>query len=115
VEHVTVNEGGQAIVGNITPGVEGLFAKNQSNLMKREYSFQKCSALLRNFKAHARAVQGSRGAGLDRFHGARGGAPKGKANGAYKHGLFMAEAIEERQSLRQLIMEAKQFVRDLGE
>ena len=76
----------------------------------------KSSALLGNLKAHARAVQGSRGAGwtVCRFHGARGGAPKGKANGAYKHGLFTAEAIEERRALHRLMREARQFVRDLG-
>ena len=27
-----------------------------------------------------------------RFHGARGGAPKGKANGAWKHGRFTDDA-----------------------
>jgi hypothetical protein len=32
-----------------------------------------------------------------RFHGARGGAPKGKANGSYKHGLYTQEAKAERR------------------
>jgi hypothetical protein len=38
-----------------------------------------------------------------RVHGARGGAPKGKANGAYRHGILTAEAIEERRALRSLV------------
>ena len=85
--------------------------------MKREYSFQiapRCSATSKRTRERCKAPAVT-GWTVCRFHGARGGAPKGKANGAYKHGLFTAEAIEERQSLRQLIREAKQFVRDLGE
>jgi hypothetical protein len=31
-----------------------------------------------------------------RFHGARGGAPKGKRNGMYRHGFYTNEAHEER-------------------
>lgn len=38
-----------------------------------------------------------------RMHGAGGGAPKGKANGKYRHGLRTAEAAEERRNARQLI------------
>ena len=45
-----------------------------------------------------------------RFHGARGGAPKGKANGAYRHGLYTAEAIEERRALRKLLRESRELL-----
>jgi hypothetical protein len=45
------------------------------------------------------AVKGYR---VCRFHGARGGAPKGKKNGAYCHGNFTKEAISRRQALRVL-------------
>ena len=38
-----------------------------------------------------------------RFHGARGGAPKGKRHGMYRHGLFTQEAIAERRMLRELL------------
>jgi hypothetical protein len=37
--------------------------------------------------------------------GASPGAPKGKANGNYKHGRFTAEAIESRRRLNALIRE----------
>lgn len=45
------------------------------------------------------AVKGFR---VCRFHGARGGAPKGEKNGAYRHGNFTKEAISRRQALRVL-------------
>ena len=38
-----------------------------------------------------------------RVHGARGGGPKGKRNGNYKHGLYTNEAIEERRALSALL------------
>ena len=42
-----------------------------------------------------------------RFHGAGGGGPKGKGNGAYRHGLHTAEAVAERRALTDLLPEAK--------
>ena len=45
-----------------------------------------------------------------RFHGARGGAPKGKANGAYRHGLYTVEAVEERRWMKGLLDEAREMV-----
>ena len=38
-----------------------------------------------------------------RFHGAGGGAPKGKRNGNYKHGLYTNKAIEGRRALSALL------------
>jgi hypothetical protein len=38
-----------------------------------------------------------------RFHGARGGGPKGNRNGMYRHGLFTTEAKAERRLLRELL------------
>ncbi len=38
-----------------------------------------------------------------RYHGAGGGAPKGKRNGNYKHGLYTKEAIEEHRALSSLL------------
>ena len=45
-----------------------------------------------------------------RFHGARGGAPKGQANGAYRHGLYTAKAAEERRRLRELLDQVRETV-----
>lgn len=43
--------------------------------------------------------------------GAKGsGAPKGRANGSYRHGLFTCEAIEGRRQIQALIAEARELV-----
>jgi hypothetical protein len=47
-----------------------------------------------------------RGWNICRFHGARGGAPKGKANGAWKQGLFSEGAKTERLLVRLLLKDA---------
>ena len=42
-----------------------------------------------------------------RFHGARGGAPKGTAHGRYRHGKFTCEAIRQRRVLSALVRAVK--------
>ncbi|MGE4249045.1 MAG: hypothetical protein AB7F09_06630 [Parvibaculaceae bacterium] len=42
-----------------------------------------------------------------RFHGARGGAPKGPANGAYRTGQHTKEAKTARQQVRHLLKQSK--------
>jgi hypothetical protein len=42
-----------------------------------------------------------------RFHGARGGGPKGARNGAYRHGLHTAEAVAERRAVSALLRRAR--------
>lgn len=84
----------------------------QGILMNREYCFQKaprCSATSKRSRkpCQAPAVKGWT---VCRFHGARGGAPKGEANGAYRHGLYTAEAIEERRTLRKLLRESRELL-----
>ena len=73
--------------------------------MKREYAFQKarrCTATSKRTKERCKAPA-VRGWTVCRFHGARGGAPEGKRNGRYRHGLFTKEAHEERVLLRALL------------
>ncbi len=73
--------------------------------MNRAYAFQKaprCSATSKRTGKRCRAPA-VRGWAVCRFHGARGGAPKGAQNGSYKHGLYMNEAIEERRALSALL------------
>jgi hypothetical protein len=41
-----------------------------------------------------------------RFHGARGGGPRGMRNGAYRHGLHTAEAVAERRVVSTLLRRA---------
>lgn len=38
-----------------------------------------------------------------RLHGARGGAPKGEANGSFKHGGWTSEAVKLRRAARRLL------------
>ena len=47
-----------------------------------------------------------RGWNVCRFHGARGGAPKGKANGAWKHGYYSMAAKAERLLVKLLLKDA---------
>ena len=42
-----------------------------------------------------------------RMHGARAGAPKGKANGRYRHGKFTCEAINQRKAVALLLAMAR--------
>jgi hypothetical protein len=53
--------------------------------------------------------------GRCRMHGgASPGAPRGKANGSYKHGRFTAEAIESRRGLNALIRMLKEAADQLA-
>ena len=40
------------------------------------------------------------------MHGAKAGAPKGKANGAWRHGLATNEAIAARREIGELVRES---------
>jgi hypothetical protein len=93
VQHVTVNDGGQAIVGNVSQGV-GVRRKTEGNLMylvERMNAAPRRSAKSKRSRSKCRAPA-VRGWTVCRFHGARGGAPKGKANGNWKHGRYTVEA-----------------------
>jgi hypothetical protein len=73
--------------------------------MKREYGFQtalRCHATSKRTKERCKAPA-VRGWRVCRFHGARGGAPQGKHNGMYRHGLYTKETADERRLLRQLL------------
>ena len=65
--------------------------------MNAVYPFQKsprCSATSKRTRERCKAPA-MNGWTVCRFHGARGGAPKGKANGSYKNGLNTQEAVAE--------------------
>jgi hypothetical protein len=62
---VTVSEGGQAIVGNVSHGGKGPPQKVETNLMKREYAFQKAAPLLGYLETDKGAMQGSRDARME--------------------------------------------------
>ena len=54
-----------------------------------------------------------RGRTVCRCHGARGGAPKGAGNGAFRHGLYTSEAIEIRREVRALFAAARELLAGL--
>jgi len=78
--------------------------------MNRKYSFQKaprCSATSKRTRERCKAPA-VRGWTVCRFHGARGGGPRGERNGMYRHGLYTKEAIKERRVFRELVREARE-------
>ncbi len=78
--------------------------------MKRAYSFQKAPRCTATSKRTGKPCQAPavRGWCVCRFHGARGGAPKGKRNGRYRHGLYTVEAVEGRRAVRELLKESRE-------
>jgi len=77
--------------------------------MNAVYPFQKsprCSATSKRTRERCKAPAVN-GWTVCRFHGARGGAPKGKANGSYKNGLNTQEAVAERRALSNLLRQSR--------
>jgi hypothetical protein len=87
--------------------------KTEANLLKpgqkdREYAFDKaprCTAMSKRTRKRCKAPA-VLGWNVCRFHGARGGAPKGKGNGAWKHGAYSEEAKAERLLVKRLLKDA---------
>lgn len=63
---------------------------------------RQCSATSKRTHNRCRAPAVT-GWNVCRFHGARGGAPKGERNGAYRHGLYTQDAIIEREAVASLL------------
>ena len=83
--------------------------------MNAEYPFQKsprCTATSKRTRKPCQAPA-VRGWTVCRFHGARGGAPRGKAHGAYKHGAYTTEAIETRRTIRELLRASRDLLASL--
>jgi hypothetical protein len=52
--------------------------------------------------------------GRCRMHGGKSpGAPKGNANGSYRHGLFTREAVESRRELNAWIRATQRWVEEV--
>jgi hypothetical protein len=87
------------------PRGAGDLRKTRDDLMKAVYPFQKsprCSATSKRTRKPCKAPA-VKGWTVCRFHGARGGGPKGKRNGMYRHGRFTEEAAAERTMIRELL------------
>ena len=96
VEHVHVHAGGQAVVGAVE-AEGGVASGNQRQPHAQATYLCTCRAAVeRKPGAGARAARRRcRTAGAGCTAAASPGAPKGEANGNYRHGCFTNEAIEQ--------------------
>lgn len=81
--------------------------------MAKAHAAPRCAATSKRTGVGCKAPA-ERGKHVCRFHGARGGAPRGEAHGMYKHGRFTCEAIQRRQALSLLMALSKSTLADLG-
>lgn len=77
------------------------------NPMDKAHAAPRCQARSKRSGVGCKAPA-ARGHRVCRYHGAGGGAPRGKAHGLYRHGRFTCEAIEQRKEIAALIAEARQ-------
>lgn len=70
---------------------------------------QQCSATSKRTRRRCRAPA-VKGWAVCRFHGARGGAPEGTRNGAYRHGGFTKEVLAEVRGFREILREAREML-----
>ena len=87
---------------------------NPMRLVELMNSALRCSAVSKRSQCRCRAPA-VKGRNVCRMHGARAGAPSGKANGAWKHGRETNEAVARRRGLRELIRASRALVRQIGE
>jgi hypothetical protein len=78
------------------------------NLVQRMSTAPRCSATSKRSRQRCRAPA-VRGWSVCRFHGARGGAPKGKANGAWRDGRFASETVALRRHCLALMRYARRM------
>jgi hypothetical protein len=112
VHHVTVNEGGQAIVGAVSqsPTRTGGGGNSGGVPMKGTMAMHPSPRGPATSKRTQVPCQAPADTGwtVCRFHGAMGGGPKGERNGAYRHGLHTAEAVADRRAVAELVRRARQ-------
>lgn len=83
--------------------------------MNAVYPFQKsprCTATSKRTRMPCQAPA-MNGWTVCRFHGAGGGAPKGKRNGMYRHGLYTQQAAALNARLSDLQRESRALLRRL--
>jgi hypothetical protein len=109
VEHVHVYQGGQAVVGVLTPGGRGDKDWRNSPMQRklRMRLSQRCGARTRRGSpCQSPAMKNGR----CRMHGGPStGAPKGNRN-AWKHGHYSAAAIARRRAIGELLRISRQVI-----
>jgi hypothetical protein len=83
--------------------------QRQVQLMNRA---ARCSAASKPSGCRCRAPA-VRGKSVCRFHGARAGAPKGRANGRWCHGRYTDEALTQRKLDANLIRQVREMLNTL--
>ena len=86
--------------------------KSRANPMHRLFQANlapRCSAMSKRSQCRCKAPA-VRGRTVCRMHGARAGAPKGKANGAWRHGIATNDTVAERRELADLVREADKMI-----
>ncbi len=86
---------------------------NPMNLVERMQKAPRCRAHSKRTRERCRAPA-MRGWNVCRFHGAGGGAPKGKRNGAYRHGGYTQEAVAASQYVRAMVRQLKPTLDEIG-
>ena len=76
------------------------------DLVKLMNQAPRCSATSKRSGQSCRAPA-VRGWSVCRCHGARGGAPVGKANGRYRHGACTKEALAARREVSDLLRQCR--------
>ena len=111
VEHVTVNEGGQAIVGPVATGGRGGMTTAGIRLTPRTRP-PRCGARTRRGTPCRSPAMAN---GRCRMHGGPSpGAPPGDRHPNWRHGGYSREAIERRREVAALVREMRALVRQLG-
>ena len=79
--------------------------KPTANPMHKAHAAPRCHAKSKRSGERCKAPA-VRGWNVCRFHGARGGAPEGEANGAWKHGRYSKTGKIERLLVKKLLSDA---------
>ena len=124
VQNVSVQDGGKAIVGNVTQHASVIVSDNSpapAVTDARMVSTRNTGPMLASPRCGAKIRSGGscrspavRGKRRCRMHGGalESGAPRGNQN-ARKHGLFTRNAIAERRQIQALLGEARKLVEEI--
>ena len=108
VQHVHVAEGGQAIVGNVTPA-QGGGMRGKDGDQPHALAYAPGVKMPRQVEAERVPVPSAGGAGhsVCRMHGAADGAPRGNRN-AIKHVEFAAKTLALKREIQALARIARE-------
>ena len=85
---------------------------NPSHLVQLMNAAPRCSATSKRSQCRCRAPA-VKGRNVCRMHGARAGAPKGKANGAWRHGMTTNDAVADRREMADMMRQAGKLLKAL--